>query len=135
MTNIQTNALLQSVTKELPQIADNHEKFIFSCFCWLLKHSAQNLNGKLDTSMYSGFENLYLSVVKNLGFTSIANDLTSATTFCTGCSSMPVSFTMSLPQMFTFLSYLVASISEAAAISLGLYFSRDASNMLISAMY
>ena len=47
----------------------------------------QNLKGRLATSLYSVLENLYLRVVRNLGFTSTMKPLTSSTMGCR-CSSV-----------------------------------------------
>lgn len=93
---------------------------------------AQNLKAMFATSRYSAFENLYLSVVKNLGLTSSANDRTSSTIGARYFSSMLVIFSISLFQQLTFLRFFVDSMRLAAAISDGLYFKSEASSREIS---
>lgn len=74
----------------------------------------------LATSLYSFLLNLYLSVVKNFGFTSSTNDLTSSTAFLINSSFSPVVFSSSLFHKLAFLMFFVAKIRLAAASSLGL---------------
>jgi hypothetical protein len=72
---------------------------LLSFFCWPFgRYSgcAQNLNGSPATSRYSAFENLYLSVVKNFGFTSTTKPRTSSTTTCKSSSFISVIFSTSL---------------------------------------
>ena len=87
------------------------------------------------TSLYSYFENLYLSVVKNLGLTSRANDRTSSTMGAKNFSSIPVTFSISLFHALIFFRFLVDRMRAAAAISDGKYFRREASSRAISWMY
>lgn len=84
------------------------------------------------TSMYSCFVNLYFKVVRNLGFTSKANDLTSSTMGARYSSFMSVAISISLFQALIFLIFLAERIKDAAAISLGLYLSKEASKRAIS---
>ena len=92
----------------------------------------QNLKGRLATSLYSCFENLYFSVVRNLGFTSSTKPLTSSAIGCRCSSVYSVALSISLFHTLTFLMALVARISDAAASSLELYLSSEASRSAIS---
>ena len=95
----------------------------------------QNLKAMLATSWYSYFENLYFNVVRNFGLTSSTKLLTSSTIFCISSSLYSVAFSISLFHTLTLLMHLVDRINAAAAISLGQYFSRDASSRAISWIY
>ena len=93
------------------------------------------MNGRLATSLYSVLENLYLSVVKNLGLTSTMNPFTSSTIGCRCSSVYYVARTISLFQTLIFLMLLAARIRVAAASSLPLYLRRDESKRAISIKY
>ena len=103
--------------------------------CGALASLAQNLNWYFATSPNSGFENLYLRVEMNLGFISRQKLLTSLMTSCSEASVMPENFSISLFQQFIFFSCLVARIIDAAATSLGMNLSREASSSWISCRY
>lgn len=87
------------------------------------------------TPMYSGFWNLYLSVERNLGLTSMANCLTSSMASFRSFSLYPVHFSISEFHALIFLMALVARMKAAAAISEGLCFKRKASKREISHRY
>ena len=87
------------------------------------------------TPMYSGFWNLYLSVERNLGLTSMANCLTSSMASFRSFSLYPVHFSISEFHALIFLMALVARMKAAAAISDGLCFKRKASKREISHKY
>ena len=88
-----------------------------------------------DTSQYSGFENLYFKVYRNLGLTSYANNFTSSTTNFKLSSFIDVIASISLDQVFILFNYFDARIKLAAAISEFLYFNKLLSKREISAMY
>jgi hypothetical protein len=87
------------------------------------------------TLMYSGFWNLYLSVERNLGLTSMANYLTSSMASFRSFSLYPVHFSISEFHALIFLMALVERMKAAAAISDGLCFKRKASRREISQRY
>ena len=87
------------------------------------------------TLMYSGFWNLYLSVERNLGLTSMANCLTSSMASFRSFSLYPVHFSISEFHALIFLMALVERMKAAAAISDGLCFKRKASRREISQRY
>lgn len=66
---------------------------------------SQNWNWSLATSMYSGFENLYLRVEMNLGLISKANDFTSSTTSLRSASVYPENYFISFVQQLIFFNY------------------------------
>ena len=87
------------------------------------------------TPMYSGFWNLYLSVERNLGLTSMANCLTSSMASFRSFSLYPVHFSISEFHALIFLMAVVARMKAAAALSEGLCFKRKASKREISHRY
>ena len=102
----------------------------------LLSLSFQNFKGISATFQYSYFWNLYLRVVKNLGLTSRAKPETSLTTFSRCAAVYSDTYSICLCQKVPgFLRHLAERMIEAAAISLGLNWSREASRSEISIRY
>lgn len=93
------------------------------------------MKGIFATSKYSGLENLYLRVYKNLGFTSYANYFTSSIANFKSSSLYPVHFSISLFQALILLIALADKMRAEAANSDYLYFSKEASNSDISLIY
>lgn len=85
--------------------------------------------------MYSTLENLYFSVVRNLGFTSMMKLLTSSTIGYSSLLMMPVHRSISGFHKVRRCMFLAARIKLAAATSEGLYFKRLASRRAISYRY
>lgn len=86
----------------------------------------------MATFIYSGFENLYLRMLMNLGFISLINNFTSFIISLRSFSEYSVNFSISLFQQSIFLSYLADKIRQLAASILGLNFRKAASSKQIS---
>ena len=95
----------------------------------------QKLKGKFATLRYSSVRNFYLTVERNLGFTSSANCLRSSIASFKSFSLYPVHFSISQFQPLIYLKLLELKIKAAAATCEVLCFKKKASRSEISAKY